>query len=188
MLALREARTLLPQLPGSYPSNSYCQLGLLLDHPQTFQFSLPQAEDSLDDNISSDNNVHDFCFNLCYDSVQPNQDVGFSNELTRESIPSKLDNSSGIKGKVKDKLDSDLGPRPELTSIKGRLAQRLAFWQHMGASDFILEVIEKGYVLPFVKEPEPAVFENNQSAKNHPDFVTSEILRLLDQGCVKEVS
>ena len=35
-------------------------------------------------------------------------------------------------------------------------------------------------MLPFVKEPEPAVFENNQSAKNHPDFVTSEILRLLD--------
>ena len=42
--------------------------------------------------------------------------------------------------------------------------------------------------MPFVKEPEPAVFENNQSAKNHPDFVTSEILRLLDQGCVKGVS
>ena len=58
----------------------------------------------------------------------------------------------------------------------------------MGASDFILEVIGKGYALPFVTEPEPAVFVNNQSAKNHPDYVTSEILRLLDQGCVKEVS
>ena len=58
----------------------------------------------------------------------------------------------------------------------------------MGASNFILEVIRKGYALPFVKEPEPAVFGNNQSAKNHPDFVTSEILRLLDQGCVKEVT
>ena len=159
-----------------------------MDHPQTFQFSLPQAEDSLDDNISLKNNVHDFCFNLCYDSVQPNQDVGFSDELTGESIPSKLDNSSGTKGKVDDKLDSDLGPRPELTSVKGRLTERLAFWQHMGVSDFILEVIRKGYALHFVKEPEPAVFENNQSAKNHPDFVTSEILRLLDQGCVKEVS
>ena len=58
----------------------------------------------------------------------------------------------------------------------------------MGTSDFILEVIGKGYALPFVKEPEPAVFRNNQSAKNHPDFVTSEILRLLEQGCVKEVT
>ena len=109
-------------------------------------------------------------------------------ELTRERIQSKLDNSSGNKGKVKDKLDSDIGPRPELTNVKGRLAERLAFWQHMGESDFILEAIGKGYALPFVNEPEPAVFENNQSAKNHPDFVTFEILRLLDQGCVKEVS
>ena len=50
----------------------------------------------------------------------------------------------------------------------------------MGASNFILEVIGKGYSLPFVTEPELEVFGNNQSAKNHPDFVTSEILRLLD--------
>ena len=58
----------------------------------------------------------------------------------------------------------------------------------MGVRDFILEVIGKGYTLPFVKEAEPAVFGNNQLAKNHQDFVTSEILRLLDQGCVKEVT
>ena len=128
------------------------------------------------------------CLNLCYDSVPANQDVGFSDELIRESVQSELDNSSDTKGNVEDKLDSDLGPRPELTNVKGRLTERLAFWQHMGASDFILEVIGKGYALPFVKEPEPAVFGNNQSAKNHPDFVTSEILRLLDQGCVKEVT
>ena len=177
-----------PAVAGQLSQHSHCQLAPLLDHPQAFQFSLPQAEDSLDDNISSDNNVHDFCFNLCYDSVQPNQDVGFSDELTGESIPSKLYNSSGTKAKVEDDLDSDLGPRPELTSVKGWLAERLAFWQHMGASDFILEVTGKGYALPFVKEPEPAVSWNNQSAKNHLDFVTYEILRLLDQGCVKEVS
>ena len=108
-----------------------------MDHPQTFQFSLPQSEYSLDDNISLDNNVHDVCFNLCYNSVQPNQDVGFSDELTGECIQSKLDNSSGTKGKVEVKLDSDLGPRPELTNVKGRLAGRLAFWQHIGVTDFI---------------------------------------------------
>ena len=34
-----------------------------------------QADDSLEDNISLDNNVYDFCLNLCYDSVQTNQDV-----------------------------------------------------------------------------------------------------------------
>ena len=159
-----------------------------MDHPQTLQFSLLQAEDSLEDNISLYNNVYDFCLNLCHDSVQANQDVGFSDELIRESVQSELDNSLDTKGNVEDKLDSDLGPRPEATNVKGRLTERLAFWQHMGATDFILEIIRKGYALLFVKEPEPAVFGNNQSAKNHPDFVTSEILRLLDQGCVKEVT
>ena len=72
--------------------------------------------------------------------------------------------------------------------MKGRLTERLPFWQHVGASDFILEATGKGYALLFVTEPEPSFFKDNQSAKNHPDFVTSEILRLLDQGCVKEVS
>ena len=138
-----------PAVVGQLSQHSHCQLGSLLDHPQIFQFSLLQAEDSLEDNILLDNNVHDFCFNLCYDSVQANQDVGFSEELIGESIQSELDNSSGTKGKVEDKLDGDLGPRPELKSIKGRLAEKLAFWQHMGASNFILDVIGKRICIAF---------------------------------------
>ena len=176
-----------PAVAGQLSQHSHCQLGPFMDHPQTFQFSLLQAEDSLEDNISLDNNVYDFCLNLCYDSVLANQDVGFSDELIRESVQSELDRSSDTKGNVEDKLDSDLGPGPELTNVKGRLAERLAFWQNMGASDFILEVIGKGSTLPFVKEPEPAVFGNNQSAKNYPDFVTSEILRLLKEVTRGEV-
>ena len=89
-----------PAVAGQLSQHSHCQLGPLLDHPQTFQFSLPQAEDSLEDNISLDNNVHGFCFNLCHDSVQANQDVGFSDELIGESIQSELDNSSVTKSKV----------------------------------------------------------------------------------------
>ena len=66
-----------PAVAGQLSQHSHYQLGLLLDHPQTFQFSLLQAEDSLEDNISLDNNVHDFCFNLCYDSVQANKMRGY---------------------------------------------------------------------------------------------------------------
>ena len=90
-----------------------------MDHPQTFQFSLLQAEDSLEDNTSLDNNFHDFCFNLC--------PVGFSDELIGESIQSELNNSSGTKGKVEDKLDSDLAPRPELANIKDGSQKDLPF-------------------------------------------------------------
>ena len=64
----------------------------------------------------------------------------------------------------------------EIPNIKGRLASHLPFWKSIGASDFILQVIEKGYALPFISEPKPAVFSNNRSARDNKEFVTSEIL------------
>ena len=76
----------------------------------------------------------------------------------------------------------------ETPNVKGRLASHLPFWKSIGASDFILQVIEKGYALPFISEPKPAVFSNNMSAKNNKEFVTSEILKLLELGCIKEVN
>ena len=153
-----------PAVAERLSQHCHCQLGPLLDHPQTFQFSLLRAGDSFEDNISLDDNLHDFCFNSRYDSVQDNLDVGLSDELIGESIQSELENSFATKGAVEGKLNGELGPRPELTNVKGRLVERLPFWQHMRASDFILGVIGKGYALPFVTEPEPAVFEINQSA------------------------
>ena len=47
---------------------------------------LSQAEDSLEENISLDDNVHAFSFNSSYDSVQANLDVRFSEEFIGESI------------------------------------------------------------------------------------------------------
>ena len=76
----------------------------------------------------------------------------------------------------------------ETPNVKGRLASHLPFWKSVGASDFILQVIEKGYALPFISEPKPAVFSNNRSAKDNKEFVTSEILKLLELGCIKEVN
>ena len=76
----------------------------------------------------------------------------------------------------------------EIPNVKGRLASHLPFWKSTGASDFILQLIEKGYALPFISEPKPAVFSNNRSAKDNKEFVTSEILKLLELGCLREVN
>ena len=38
------------------------------------------------------------------------------------------------------------------------------FWKRIGTPSFILNVIERGYLLPFVSFPEPAVFKNNRSS------------------------
>ena len=72
----------------------------------------------------------------------------------------------------------------QIPNIKGRLASHLPFWKSVGASDFILQVIEKGYALPFISEPKPAVFSNNRSARDNKEFVTTEI----ELGCIREVN
>ena len=84
--------------------------------------------------------------------------------------------------------DGNSNNNTEIPNVKGRLASHLPFWKLIGASDFILQVIEKGYTLPFISEPKPAVLSNNRSATDNKEFVTSEILKLLELGCIKEVN
>ena len=38
--------------------------------------------------------------------------------------------------------------------VKGRLRENIAFWQSIGARDWLLQVIREGYCLPFVDLPE----------------------------------
>ena len=56
-------------------------------------------------------------------------------------------------------------------NIKGNLRRNFDFWKRIGTPSFVLNVIERGYLLPFVSFPEPAVFKNNRSSLSHADFV-----------------
>ena len=41
-----------------------------------------------------------------------------------------------------------------IQSVKGRLKAHFSFWVHaLGANDFILRVIDKGYAIPFITFP-----------------------------------
>ena len=57
-------------------------------------------------------------------------------------------------------------------NVKGNLRGDFDFWKRIGTPSFILSVIERGYLLPFVSFPEPAVFKNNRSSLAHADFVS----------------
>ena len=72
--------------------------------------------------------------------------------------------------------------------VKGRLKERLDFWKEIGASNWVIKILSQGYALPFTSEPEPSIFRNNFSALHNADFVTKEILDLLDSGRVREVN
>ena len=69
----------------------------------------------------------------------------------------------------------------------GRLYSCLTQWKDIGASEYVLSIIESGYKLPLKSEPDSVVLKNNRSALNSPSFVTEEVCKLLEKGCIHEV-
>jgi len=51
-----------------------------------------------------------------------------------------------------------------------------------------LDVVKRGYKLPFRNIPDSVVLQNNRSARENPVFVEAEILSLLQKGCISEVT
>ena len=47
-------------------------------------------------------------------------------------------------------------------NVKNRLTSHAQFWRDIGASPWVMRVIDQGYSLPFIVEPPPAFFTNNQ--------------------------
>ena len=71
--------------------------------------------------------------------------------------------------------------------VKGRLKSSLNFWvETLAASDFVLDMIRRGYRLPFAEYPSECFLKNNRSALQHPDFVAEAIIGLLSNGCFVE--
>ena len=67
-----------------------------------------------------------------------------------------------------------------LQMLKIGCQKNIEFWREIGASPWVLKVLEEGHVIPFLEIPQKVSFKNNKSALNHPDFVSSEVLNLLD--------
>jgi len=71
--------------------------------------------------------------------------------------------------------------------VKGRLKENILFWESIGASEWVLDIIREGYKIPFVSTPMSAFSGNNKSAFEETEFVTDSITKLLKNGSVKEV-
>ena len=81
-----------------------------------------------------------------------------------------------------------VAPKQPSSGVKGRLKENIDFWKQIKASSWVLRVVREGYALPFVEPPEKRMHENHRSAVKCGDFVKSEIAKLLQCGCIKEVS
>ena len=86
-----------------------------------------------------------------------------------------------------DLFGFELTDHPPLVNVKGNFRRKLEFWKRIGTSKFILNVIEMGYMLPFLSLPEPAVFRNNISSLAHAKFAEDAIRELVESGRVIEV-
>ena len=64
--------------------------------------------------------------------------------------------------------------------VRGIMKANIEFWKSIGAPDFIIDTIERGYKILFISTPVPAKFKNNRSALNNSDFVTEAINDLKD--------
>ncbi|VDI59227.1 Hypothetical predicted protein [Mytilus galloprovincialis] len=105
--------------------------------------------------------------------------------LPSVSITSKYDLHN--KNVTTEQLSSDTVLYLPGTPV-GRLKIRLDKWKLITDNQYILDIIENGYKIPFKTEPDRMHINNNKSSLDNKDFVSSEILNLLKKGCIKEVS
>ena len=70
--------------------------------------------------------------------------------------------------------------------VKGSLRRNISFWDDIGATEFILSIIQDGYRLPFETILSGNVLNNNMSL-HYPKFVEETILELLHSYRVVEV-
>ncbi|XP_060552693.1 uncharacterized protein LOC132713971 [Ruditapes philippinarum] len=76
---------------------------------------------------------------------------------------------------------------PEVVTPVGRLRGNLKHWKEACSNEYIIDVIDKGYKLPFMNFPATTEIKNNSSALENSTFVTAEIQNLVAKGCVSEV-
>ena len=73
--------------------------------------------------------------------------------------------------------------------VKGRSQSSLNYCvKTLDASDFVLDMIRRGYRLPFAEYPSQCFLKNNSSALEHSEFVAEAISELLSiyNGCMVE--
>ena len=85
---------------------------------------------------------------------------------------------------IKYELKSD----QKLISVKGRLRRAYSIWKDLKAPQFILDVIQFGYKLPFIHTPSVYNARNNKSALAESVFVEQAINELSPSNCISEVS
>ena len=60
-------------------------------------------------------------------------------------------------------------------SVVGRLAKHVNFWEEIGASPYIVDIVKHGYQMPLNEMPKSKHLSNNASSRGNPEFVRISI-------------
>ena len=77
-------------------------------------------------------------------------------------------------------FEFELSTSSPSVNVRGNLRRKLDFWK------LYPQHYRRGYLLPFVSFPEPAVFKNNRSSLSHAQFVEEAIRDLVESGCIAQ--
>ncbi|CAG2246534.1 unnamed protein product [Mytilus edulis] len=69
-----------------------------------------------------------------------------------------------------------------LINVHNRLKHSISYRKSINTLDFILDIINSSYKIPFINEPESVFLKNNKSAFDNSDFVGKAIQDLLDSN------
>ena len=106
---------------------------------------------------------------------------GYSNIVVNLCSSSGLEEKDLLERSYADYLEGS-----DSVTVKGRLRVNISFWESIGASQFILNVIRDGYKIPFYYTPTSVHLLNNKSTLHNAEFVANAITELLKVGSVVE--
>ena len=89
---------------------------------------------------------------------------------------------------VNSNRDWEISGKTEKISVRGRLKEHSHFWKNeLKPYLFVQNVIDNGYIMPFITIPRSFYAPNNKSSLRNSRFVSQAISKLLQNNCIEEL-
>ena len=97
-------------------------------------------------------------------------------------MPDYLDVASDVENMCVEERGVDVFLEDKDNVMLGWLRKCTGFWREIEASQWVLDILENGYRLPFVKKTPVGVKRNQSGCKEHEQFVDEAVAALVQCG------
>ena len=105
----------------------------------------------------------------------------------KKSEKISISDNNKFKFGFSNQTDNALQLKSVIVTPVNSLRNHIDKWKSIEANQYILNVIDQGYRLPFKTLPVNISLDNNRSAKDNKSFVSDAIDKLLMKGCISRV-